>query len=81
MRAGAYQRLGERVIIRPLVAPPRAAVDENVDRRDRHLPPRLRGRGRGAENIELLVFARPVCDTLRLAEDRPRPLGRTRSGA
>ncbi len=68
MRAGAYQRLGERVIIRAFVAAPRAAVEENVDRRVRH----LRGK-----NIELFIFARTVSNTLRLTEDRPRPLGRS----
>ena len=67
VRAGAHQRLGQRVIIRPLVAPPRAAVDENVDRCVWFV---------GAENIQPLIFARPVGDALRRAEDRARPLRR-----
>ena len=67
MRAGMHQRLGLEVIVRPLVAPPCAAVDEKIDGRVRR---------RRAENIDLLVFARPVRNALRRAQDRARPLAR-----
>src|SRR5581483_10001919 len=67
MRSGMDQRLGLEVIVRPLVAPPCAAVDEKIDRRVRR---------RRAENIESLVFARPVRNALRRTQDRARPLAR-----
>ena len=67
MRAGMHQRLGLQGIIGRLVAAPGAAVDEHIDGCIR--------RG-GAKNIEPLVFAWPIGDALRRAQDRPRPFAR-----
>ena len=67
MRAGADQQLGLQRIVGRDVPPPRAAVDEHVDRR---------ALDAAVEDVEALVLARPVGDALRLAEDGAGPLAR-----
>ena len=67
VRAGAHQRLGQQRVVGRLVAPPGAAVDENVDRRVLDA---------AVENVERLDLGRPVGDALRIAEPRARPLAR-----
>ena len=70
-----HQRLGLQGVVGRLVAPPGAAMNENVDRRTSSFPLPPAGRER-TENVEVFVFARPVSDALWRAEDAPRPFAR-----
>ena len=67
MRAGADQHLGLQRIVGRDVPPPRAAVNEHIDRR---------AFDTAAKDVEALVLARPVSDALRLAQDGAGPLAR-----
>ena len=60
VNAGAHQHFRLQRVIGRLVAAPGAAVNEDIDRRIRR---------RGAEDVEPLVFARPVGDALRRSDD------------
>ncbi len=64
MGAGANEHLRLDRIVRRLVAPPRAAMDEDVDRRVRPC---------GSEDIQRLDRRLPVCDMLRIAQDLTCP--------
>src|SRR5262249_17772683 len=62
MRPGPDERFGLHRVVGRLVAPPRAAMNENLDRRVLRTPQR-------AIDFALLDPARSVCDALRLADD------------
>ena len=55
------EHLRQHRIVRRLVAPPGAAMDENIDRRVRP---------RAAVDVELLDLARPIRHPLRRADER-----------
>ena len=80
MRAEADERLGREGAFRGAAAAPGSAVDEDADRRMAILRSPTCGEGIGGigtpVDIEALMLARPVGDTLRCAKDFSRPLAR-----